>query len=290
MEAVELNFWTIWNRKSPGLGMRVENLICAFEDCDRKWSGAEVGPGLAGEVDNELALRQMEKHVSSPWREVWQVPGNGSLEHWEQVAVLGCTGWASLRHWPSHPCIRVSPSGGGGGGPTFGKPKWNQHFGIFRNFNGTYMKNMQAFLLLHAGAHHAVTIWNLQLRHLACFKENIIIWKPCKEKCVCTNKWHYLPFVKRPRSFTFLLLLLFLVLNNSDIFFKCKIYFWKFLKCKLLFFWERGGRQRELWQLWPSPGSLTPHPVCFYKRKVTKFIWFLCLAMWRMPEKWLLEF
>lgn len=134
--------------------------------------------------------------------------------------------------------------------------------GIFRSFNVAFAwKASSPFFLSQAGAHQAVTIWNLRLRRLTCFKENIIIWKPCKEKCVCTKKRHYLPFVETPIIYIFTFASR-LVLNNSDIFFKCKLYFWKFLKCEVLFFPKKKMWGESvlsfMWQLWPSPGSLIP--------------------------------
>lgn len=144
--------------------------------------------------------------------------------------------------------------------------------GIFRSFNVAFAwKASSPFFLSQAGAHQAVTIWNLRLRRLTCFKENIIIWKPCKEKCVCTKKRHYLPFVETPIIYIFTFASR-LVLNNSDIFFKCKLYFWKFLKCEVLFFQKKKknvGSECSFFHVtalaisWVS----NSHPVWFKKKR-----------------------
>lgn len=89
--------------------------------------------------------------------------------------------------------------------------KTNTSMGIFRSYNVLYIKKQagpSSSPCLHVEAHHAVRIWNLQLRHLTGFKENIIIWKPCKEKHVCTKKRHHpLPFCKEtPIIYIFILL------------------------------------------------------------------------------------
>lgn len=137
---------------------------------------------LAERVDNELGFRQTEQWVSNPWREVWQVP--------VQVTVMGYPGVISkaLSLSSMSRCITKQELQ-----LLENWSKTNTSMGIFRSFNVAYIENKQAFLPLSAKAHHAVRVWNLQLRHLTGFKENIIIWKPCKENRVCMKKWHHPP-------------------------------------------------------------------------------------------------
>lgn len=95
---------------------------------------------MAERVDNELGFRQSEQQVSHSWRDVGQVPGNGSPEHWKQMTVTSHIGGtlplSSMHKWIAKQGLQLLEN----------LSKINSSMGIFWSFNGAYIKDKQAFL------------------------------------------------------------------------------------------------------------------------------------------------